>query len=110
MVTLSISNVALWKVSAITTQQTGKRNSVNLNLVMKMRKGFGLEASKGCVATIEIHKVKLVMPDGNMPEFDALNDQYIMEVVEEAGLELPYSYKVGACNTCVRQLKKGSVD
>lgn len=57
-----------------------------------------------------VYKVKLIDPEGVEHEFEASGDTYILDAAEDAGVELPYSCRAGACSTCAGQMVSGKVD
>ncbi|XP_028773141.1 ferredoxin, root R-B2-like [Neltuma alba] len=60
--------------------------------------------------TMAAYKIKLIGPEGQENEFEAPDDSYILDAAENAGIELPYSCRAGACSTCAGKIVSGSVD
>ena len=54
--------------------------------------------------------ITLQSPDGSTETFECDSDTYILEALEEAGLDHPSSCRAGACSSCAMKIIEGTVD
>jgi len=57
------------------------------------------------MATITLNR-----PEGSTETFECSEDSYILDALEEAGIDHQYSCRAGACSSCAMKIVEGSVN
>ena len=57
------------------------------------------------------YKVTLISEEHDINEtIDCNDDVFVLDAAEEAGIDLPYSCRSGACSTCAGKVSDGTID
>ena len=56
------------------------------------------------------YSITLKTPEGTETVVKCADDQYILDAAEEAGVDLNYSCRAGACSSCAGKVVSGTVD
>lgn len=67
---------------------------------------MGLGPDQSCFFSMATYTISL---EGGA-SFSCNDDVYILDAAEEAGVDLPYSCRAGACSTCAGKVISGAVD
>ena len=51
------------------------------------------------------YKITVKLSDDTETTFDCEPDEYILEAAEEAGFDMPYSCRAGACSSCCMKIE-----
>ena len=54
--------------------------------------------------------ITLQAPDGSTDTFECAEDTFILDALEEAGIDHPSSCRAGACSSCAMKIEEGSVN
>ena len=56
------------------------------------------------------YNVTAIDVEGNSSTFECEEDEYILDKMEEEGIDAPFSCKAGACSTCAAKITEVSVN
>ena len=54
--------------------------------------------------------ITLKSPEGATETFECSEDSYILDALEEAGIDHQYSCRAGACSSCAMKIVEGTVN
>ena len=55
------------------------------------------------------YTITVVTPDETLT-LECADDQYILDAIDDAGVDIPYSCRAGACSSCAGKVTAGSID
>jgi len=95
--------------AAPSSSQTSSRSSVSLRSSSTCNPFVSLQVNnRGSVRAA--YSVTLKTQEDGDVTFEVDGSTYILDAAEEAGVDLPYSCRAGACSTCAGKIQSGTVD
>ena len=55
------------------------------------------------------YTITVVTPDETL-SLECADDQYILDAIDDAGVDIPYSCRAGACSSCAGRVTAGTID
>ena len=55
------------------------------------------------------YTITVVTPDETL-SLECADDQYILDAIDDAGVDIPYSCRAGACSSCAGKVTAGTID
>ncbi len=59
---------------------------------------------------MDTYNITIQTPEGEETIIQCEDDTYILDAADEAGIDLPYSCRAGACSSCAGKIVSGTIN
>tara|TARA_B100000900_G_C20237278_1_gene576391 strand:+ start:116 stop:412 length:297 start_codon:yes stop_codon:yes gene_type:complete len=59
---------------------------------------------------VDTYNITIQTPEGEETIIQCEDDTYILDAADEAGIDLPYSCRAGACSSCAGKIVSGTIN